>query len=100
MPSYRAKVGAGGAVVLPPELRTALDVCEGVEVEFFLTLDGDVFFHAITAQAKGWGDLHPVVSQNPPISIREMDAGIAEAIVEDYDRIMRQTASESRSAAE
>lgn len=100
MPSYRTKVGADGAVVIPPELRKALDIREGVDVEFFLTLEGDVFFHAITGSAKSWKGLFDVEVRNPPLSIREMDEGIAEAVAEKDKRVSRTSSSKRRPAAE
>ena len=106
MPTYRTRVGANGQIVLPAELVERLGVCQGAEVEFFLTLDGDVFFHAITGTAKGWKGLFPTEKRLPPLSIREMDEAMVEGLVEDDARIRRQ-ASEApanlgtgRSAAE
>ena len=104
MPHYRALVGPDGAVSLPAALRRKLRIKEGQEVEFFLTLEGDVFFHAISARAKDWTGKFEVDVRSPPISIREMDQGIGEAVTEDYRRIERQTArgrvTKSRTAAE
>ncbi len=100
MPSYRTKVGADGAVVLPAELTKALKIREGVEVEFFLTLEGDVLFHAITGSAKSWKGLFDVEAREPPLSIREMDEGIAEAAAEKHRRSARPSPSKRRPAAE
>ena len=66
------------------------------EVEFFLTLDGDVFFHALTSRAAEWGELYPTEKRNPPLSIREMDEGMIEGIVEDNERILRNPVPETR----
>jgi hypothetical protein len=96
VPSYRAKVGADGAVAPPQALQKALEIREGVEVEFFVTLESDVFFHAITGTAKGWKGLFDVEVRNPPISIRERDEGVAEAIAEDHQLIRRQGMREYR----
>ncbi len=93
MPTYRAKVGAGGVVALPPELVEKLNIREDAEVEFFVTLAGEVFFHAITGKAEGWKGLFPVERRSPPISIREMDEAVGEALVEDDERIRGQRAS-------
>jgi bifunctional DNA-binding transcriptional regulator/antitoxin component of YhaV-PrlF toxin-antitoxin module len=92
MPVYRTNVGPDGTIALPPDLRERLRIREGCEVEFFLTLDGDVFFHAITGRAKDWTGKFDVEVRAPPISIQEMDQGIAEHIVEDHNRILRQGA--------
>ena len=73
MPTYRTQVGANGQISLPEDLVKRLGIREGAEIEFFLTLDGDVFFHAITGTAKDWKDLFPTEIRSPPFSIREMD---------------------------
>lgn len=86
MPSYRAKVGQDGSVILPPEVREKFAIRDGSEVEFFLTIDGDVFFHAITGKAKGWMGLSPVDVRSPPLSIAEMDEAVGEAVAEKYER--------------
>jgi AbrB family looped-hinge helix DNA binding protein len=83
MPTYRTRVGPSGQVSLPSELVDRLGIREGAEVEFFLTLDGDVFFHAITGMAAGWKGLFPTEQRLPPLSIKEMDDGIAEAVTAD-----------------
>jgi len=90
MPHYRTKVGADGAVALPAALREKLSIVEGCEVEFFLTLDGDVFFHAITGKAKDWSGQFTIDRRSPAISITEMDAAIGEEVAEKYERIARQ----------
>ena|ERR1700733_9923763 len=104
MPLYRTAVGPDGIVQLPAALREKLRIKEGCEVEFFVTVDGDVFFHAITGRAKNWNGAFSVESRTPPISITEMDAGIAEQMSEDDARIRRQSkrskAQPRRSAAE
>jgi len=91
MPRYRAIVGPEGAIALPAALRKKLRVKEGHEVEFFLTLDGDVFFHAISGKAKDWSGKFRMDRRSPPLSIREMDQAIGEAVADDYHRIQRQT---------
>jgi bifunctional DNA-binding transcriptional regulator/antitoxin component of YhaV-PrlF toxin-antitoxin module len=90
MPTYRTSVGSNGQISLPLDLIDRLGIREGAEVEFFLTLEGDVFFHAITGVATGGKGLFPTERRSPPLSIKEMDEGIAEAISEDYERIRRQ----------
>ena len=105
MPTYRTQVGANGQISLPEDLVKRLGIREGAEIEFFLTLDGDVFFHSITAAAKGWKELFPTEIRSPPFSIREMDEGMVEGMVEDDERIRRQAAEpaapgKGRSAAE
>ncbi len=92
MPHYRTVVGPDGAITLPAALQKKLRIREGCEVEFFLTLDGDVFFHAITGKAKDWKGVFEIEARSPPISIKEMDQGIGEAMTEDERRIRRQAA--------
>ena len=105
MPTYRTKVGLNGRLQLPAELADRLRIRDGVDVEFFLTLDGDVFFHAITGTAAGWKELFPTEIRSPPLSIREMDESVMEGLVEDDKRIRRESREASggdggRSAAE
>jgi AbrB family looped-hinge helix DNA binding protein len=100
------KVGPNGQITLPSELTERLGIRDGVDVEFFLTLDGDVFFHAITGMAAGWKGLFPTEIRSPPLSIREMDEAMVEGLVEDDERIRKQAGGTSpgggkdRSAAE
>ena len=94
MPTYRTRVGPSGQISLPSDLIDRLSIRDGAEVEFFLTLEGDVFFHAITGKAAGWKGLFPTERRSPPLSIKEMDEGIAEAIAEDYERIRRQDSAD------
>jgi bifunctional DNA-binding transcriptional regulator/antitoxin component of YhaV-PrlF toxin-antitoxin module len=78
-------------IKLPAGLREKLRIRDGCEVEFFLTVDGDVFFHAITGRAKDWKGAFNTELRSPPISITEMDAAIAEHVTEDDARILRQS---------
>ena len=89
MPTFRVAVGPGRTVVLPADLCKHLGIKEGTPVEFFLTIDGQVHFHAITGSARGFGGARHE-RRNPPISIREMDDGIAEHLMEDNKRIIGQ----------
>jgi bifunctional DNA-binding transcriptional regulator/antitoxin component of YhaV-PrlF toxin-antitoxin module len=91
MPLYRTAVGPDGMIKLPAGLREKLRIRDGCEVEFFLTVDGDVFFHAITSRAKDWKGAFSTELRSPPISITEMDAAIAEQVTEDDARILRQS---------
>jgi bifunctional DNA-binding transcriptional regulator/antitoxin component of YhaV-PrlF toxin-antitoxin module len=99
MPTYRVRVRSDGELTLPRELADKLKIREGADVEFFLSLEGDVFFHAITGQASGWKDLFPIELRSPPLSIREMDERMVEGLVEDDERIRRQ-ASEASAVAD
>ena len=105
MPTYRTKVDSDSQITLPGALVERLGIHEGSEVEFFLMLDGDVFFHAVAERAKGWRSLFPTARRSPRLSIREMDEGMVEGMVED-DEGIRSGAAEvpapgkGRSAAE
>ena len=92
MPTYRAVVGANRTVSLPAELCKRLHIAEGTPVEFFLTIDGQVHFHAITATAKGFAGER----RSPPISIREMDDAIADYLAEKHARVARQSSNRPR----
>jgi bifunctional DNA-binding transcriptional regulator/antitoxin component of YhaV-PrlF toxin-antitoxin module len=97
MPHYRTTVGPDGALTLPAALRRKLKINEGCAVEFYLSLDGDVFFHAITGKAKNWKGLFEVDVRSPPISIKEMDQAVGDALAAD-DRRIRRGASRRRSS--
>src|SRR5215204_7214238 len=60
-------------------------------VEFFETVDGEVFFHAIVGTTQGWKGMFGAPARRPPISIREMDEGIADYLSEKHERIKRQS---------
>lgn len=92
MPTYSVKVGPGGAITLPSDICEALNIKEGGEVEFFLTVDGFVHFHALTGDLADFG----VEKRTPPISIREMDDAICDAVVE---RNLRSLSPRSRRSA-
>lgn len=96
MPTYRSVVGANRTVTLPAELCKRLHISEGTSVEFFLTVDGQVHFHAITETAKGFAG---VIGErrSPPISIREMDDGIADYLAEKHARIAGQSQGRRKS---
>jgi hypothetical protein len=103
MPTYRTKVGVDNTIELPSELCEKLDIAPGTEVEFFLSLDGEVFFHAITGKAESWMGLFKTDVRKPPISIREIDEAIADHLAEDDERIRKQsrehTASDKKASA-
>ena len=80
MPTYGAKVTADGLIPVPPELKDRLDIKPGTEVEFFVTLDGQVHFHVLTDSFSGSG----LQQKNPPLSIREMDDAIGDHLAEKH----------------
>jgi AbrB family looped-hinge helix DNA binding protein len=96
MPTFEATVDDRQAVTLPKELCERLGIKPGSRVEFFLTLDGQVHFHALTADASGFGRERRV----PPVSIREMDDGIEDYLSEKHRPKHPRGASKSLPAAE
>ena len=78
MPVYSAKVSNDRSVQLPDELCKALSIAAGDDVEFFLTLDGYVHFHVLRDSFSDFGVRH----RSPPLSIREIDDAIADAVAE------------------
>jgi bifunctional DNA-binding transcriptional regulator/antitoxin component of YhaV-PrlF toxin-antitoxin module len=99
MPTYVAKVDDEGRIELPSALRKRFEIVSGGEVEFFVSLDGLVFFHAIS-EASGRREFpHSAAVRQPPVSIREMDEGIAEHLAEDFERISRENRADKKSAA-
>jgi len=89
MPTFEAMVGPNRTITLPAELCKRLGIKQGTQVEFFLTIDGQIHFHAITGTTEGFGNVRAKV-RTPPVSIREMDDGIAEHLAEKNKRILSQ----------
>jgi bifunctional DNA-binding transcriptional regulator/antitoxin component of YhaV-PrlF toxin-antitoxin module len=100
MPTYEARVEEDGTVRLPPELVERLRIEPGQRVEFFQTVDGEIFFHTIVGTTRGWRNLFDSPIRHPPLSTREMDEVIADSVVEDDERIKAQHRDGKRSAAE
>ena len=98
MPTFRTIVDKDGKITLPSALCRRLHIREGTPVEFFLTVDGYVHFHAITGTTRSLFGGFKVDKREPPVSIREMDDGIAEAVTEDYRRIQRQYKSSKKTS--
>jgi AbrB family looped-hinge helix DNA binding protein len=96
MPTYSAKVSDDGSVVLPAELRERLGIEPGSEVEFFLTVDGQVHFHCVTDTFTKFR----IPGRRPPISVREIDDIIADEIAEKVERSQSTSPDRDRSAAE
>lgn len=90
MPVYEATVDQNGAVQLPKELVDRLQINPGQRVEFFETLDGEVFFHAVSETTDGWKGLFDTAPKHPPLSVREMDEAIADHLHADNERILKQ----------
>ena len=106
MPTYEAHVDGEGRILLPPELVEKLAIRPGQRVEFFETLDGEIFFHAVVETTAGWKGILNIPGRHPPISNRQINESIADAIADDDDRIRRQSPAargsdpHDRSAAE
>ena len=94
MPLYRATVGQKNEVTLPKELCERLAIAPGTEVEFFVTIDGEVFMHAISGRAEDWPGLFKTERRVPPVSIREMDEGITDGVIARDERSRRRTADD------
>jgi AbrB family looped-hinge helix DNA binding protein len=96
MPTFSAYVSDDGSVVLPTELRERLGIRPGSEVEFFLTVDGQVHFHHVTDEFSMFG----FAKRKPPVSIREMDDAIADTLAEKDERSKSTAATSRKPAAE
>lgn len=100
MPTYTATVDEQGQVRLPQELRARLMIAPGDRVEFFATLDGHVYVHAINRSWQGIGS-GTGPHHRPGLSMREIDDAIADHVAADDARIRAQSPAEvERSAAE
>ena len=97
MPTYEATVKSDRMVSLPQELCEHLAITDGTRVEFFLTLDGQVHFHALTLDANDLGQGLP--KRRPPMSVREMDDGIVEAVTERAERALGPLPKTGKAAA-
>ena len=96
MPTFSAKVADDGSVPLPAELCAKLDIKPGSEVEFFLTLDGQIHFHHLTDIFSPSGA--PIAK--PPISVREMDHLITDYLAEKHAPPQEKAKRTGKSAAE
>jgi bifunctional DNA-binding transcriptional regulator/antitoxin component of YhaV-PrlF toxin-antitoxin module len=99
MPSYQCQVDQDGRIQLPDDLRERFEIPPGGTVEFFVTLDGLVFFHALTEASGESALIQGMSGRRPPLSVREMDEAIAEHLVEKHARIAREAREDSSSAA-
>src|SRR6188472_1768017 len=66
MPTYEAIVEESGKVQLPDALARKLGIKPGHRVEFFETVDGEVFFHAIVGTTQGWKGMFGLRPGGPP----------------------------------
>ncbi len=98
MPTFETRVGPNRPIELPGELCDRLRIEEGTRAEFFLTVDGQVHFHALTQTTSDFGGFL-IDMRRPSLSIREMDDGIAEHMCEEEDRLRRQRDEDRRSEA-
>ncbi len=96
MPTFTAKVSNDLAIPIPKEMVEKLLIEPGEEVEFFLTSEGQIHFHVLR---EGFGE-YVSVRHVPLISIREIDDGIAEHLIEKNDRILAQGREVRKPAAE
>src|SRR4051812_41440605 len=93
MTHHRSKMTSKGQVTIPAEVREALALKPGDIVDFYLDRDGrTVRLRARNLSIAGaFGALNSKLDpERPPLSVAEMDEAIADAVVEDDARIMRQ----------
>jgi bifunctional DNA-binding transcriptional regulator/antitoxin component of YhaV-PrlF toxin-antitoxin module len=95
MATYTVKIDQGGLVRLPKELLDRFGAEAGHEIEFFVSLDDEIFTHFISGSAQGWKDLFNSPKRVPPLSVREMDEGMAEALVEADERSKTERGSDA-----
>lgn len=84
----RAKVTSKGQITLPKEVRKRLNIKEGDEIEFFEEGGRTWIWPKNVSIMDLAGILHKPGMKT--VSIEDMDEAIAEAVVEDDERIMRE----------
>jgi AbrB family looped-hinge helix DNA binding protein len=80
---------AKGQATIPKEIRDFLGLKPGDRIRFFKHPDGSVVIKPV----RSIFDLKPIPWDGPPVSVEEMDEGIARAAVERYERFLRQDES-------
>jgi AbrB family looped-hinge helix DNA binding protein len=79
----QSTVTAKGQTTIPKAIRDHLGLKPGGKVRYFVTHDGRVLLAPVLPAAA----LRGIVKYDgPPVSIEEMDAGIAEAVTERNER--------------
>jgi AbrB family looped-hinge helix DNA binding protein len=81
---YHAKVTSKGQITLPIELRAKLKLTAGSRVDFEEQSDGSF---VIRRKTRDIGELYGLLKYGgPPVSIDELNAGIGDAIAEEFKR--------------
>jgi AbrB family looped-hinge helix DNA binding protein len=85
-----ATVTSKGQVTIPKEIRTRLNLHAGDRVEFTVQSDRTARLETRNVKAE---DLAGLLGRNRnfkrPLTLKEMDDGIAEAVQERYERALR-----------
>lgn len=81
-----ATLTSKGQITIPREVRVELGLEEGDRLEFTIEGDGSVRLRPVTASAK---ELYGLLKRagRPPVSVEEMDRGIAEQLAGEDARI-------------
>jgi AbrB family looped-hinge helix DNA binding protein len=83
---YEAKMSSKGQVTLPVEIRRALDLKEGDQVDFYLDQSSRTV--ELVARNLKLSDLQGLLkSSAPPLTVKEMDEAIGDALAADDERI-------------
>ena len=80
-------VTSKGQATIPKEVRKRLGLKAGSKVKFFIDMDGRVELLAIRTISELRGILKS--PRKRPVSLKEMDEGIAAAVVERFQRSAR-----------
>lgn len=87
--SARSKMTSKGQTTVPREIRDALNLAEGVQIEWVVNeVDGTATIKPRTLRAV---DLAGFLGPSPvgPVSIEQMNEGIAEAVAERFARAVK-----------
>lgn len=92
MPHYEAKVSSKGQITIPAEVRNFFTLKEGDKVDFYV----DPRSRAVTILARNakvsdlFGILKDRIPDRSPLTLEEMDQGIADLLAEKHERISRE----------
>ncbi|NVO13298.1 MAG: AbrB/MazE/SpoVT family DNA-binding domain-containing protein [Rhodoplanes sp.] len=92
MPHYEAKVSSKGQITIPAEVRSFFMLKDGDKVDFYV----DPRSRAVSILARNakasdlFGILKDRIPDRPPVTLGEMDQGIADHLAEKHARISRE----------
>ncbi len=90
-----AKVTSKGQITLPAKLRAEFGIEPGDIVVFFRDLDNRPTFKVRRMRR---GAIQPIMKwDGPPLTNEDLDRGIAEAVIEDFERSDRNSRTEKPS---